>query len=203
MLSRKEVCMSKLLKISYCLVGLVLLSVFGWVVGITGGYIYLPYSYRWLSWGMDSFPNLLDSALSYYYFWTALVLFVITFLTLLVIILYPRIYTEVQLRHKNKKGTLLLKKSAIESYVTTAIQTAGLMPNPTVTAKLYKRKFKIIVKGRLASRVAVADQISGVKEGIEKGLTEFFGINYPVNFKVYVKDIADSDRKHITRNRVE
>ncbi|HER3421547.1 TPA: alkaline shock response membrane anchor protein AmaP, partial [Streptococcus pyogenes] len=37
MLSRKEVCMSKLLKISYCLVGLVLLSVFGWVVGITGG----------------------------------------------------------------------------------------------------------------------------------------------------------------------
>ncbi|HHK1318644.1 TPA: alkaline shock response membrane anchor protein AmaP, partial [Streptococcus pyogenes] len=98
---------------------------------------------------------------------------------------------------------LLLKKSAIESYVATAIQTAGLMPNPTVTAKLYKRKFKIIVKGRLASRVAVADQISGVKEGIEKGLTEFFGINYPVNFKVYVKDIADSDRKHITRNRVE
>ncbi|HHK1162118.1 TPA: alkaline shock response membrane anchor protein AmaP, partial [Streptococcus pyogenes] len=88
--------MSKLLKISYCLVGLVLLSVFGWVVGITGGYIYLPYSYRWLSWGMDSFPNLLDSALSYYYFWTALVLFVITFLALLVIILYPRIYTEVQ-----------------------------------------------------------------------------------------------------------
>ncbi|ESA52542.1 hypothetical protein HMPREF1232_2153 [Streptococcus pyogenes GA40468] len=63
---------------------------------------------------MDSFPNLLDSALSYYYFWTALVLFVITFLALLVIILYPRIYTEVQLRHKNKKGTLLLKNRLLK-----------------------------------------------------------------------------------------
>ncbi|ESA53674.1 hypothetical protein HMPREF1236_1013 [Streptococcus pyogenes GA40056] len=63
---------------------------------------------------MDSFSNLLDSALSYYYFWTALVLFVITFLALLVIILYPRIYTEVQLRHKNKKGTLLLKNRLLK-----------------------------------------------------------------------------------------
>ncbi|GFE43463.1 hypothetical protein ScFU53_06540 [Streptococcus canis] len=193
--------MSKILKITYSLIGLVLLSILGWVIGTTGDYVRLPYSYRWLSWDVDRLPNFLDSVLYYYYFWAAIVLFVITLIVILVIIFYPRTYTEIKLRQN--KGILLLKKSAIEGYVATAIKAAGLMPNPTVTATLYKHKFKIDVAGQLASRVAVVDQINGIKEGIETGLSEFFGLDCPVNFKVYVKDIADSDRKRVARKRVE
>lgn len=96
-----------------------------------------------------------------------------------------------------------MKKSAIENYVATAIKVAGLMPNPNVNAKLYKRKFKIDVSGQLASRVGVTDQVNGIKEGIETGLKEFFGLDRSVNFKVYVKEIADSDRKRVARKRVE
>ncbi len=129
--------MSKYLKIIYSLIGFVLLSILGWVIGVTGNDIDLPSSYRWLSWDMDKLPNLLDSTLYYYYFWAAIVLFVITLLVILVIIFYPRTYTEIQL--PKSKGKLLLKKSAIENYVVTTIKLAGLMPNPVVTAKVYKR----------------------------------------------------------------
>lgn len=193
--------MSKFLKITYSLIGLVLLSSLGWVIGTTGDYVSLPYSYRWLSWDIDRLPNFLDPALYYYYFWAAIVMFVLVLIILLAVIFYPRTYTEIQLRNKN--GKLLLKKSAIENYVATAIKVAGLMPNPNVNAKLYKRKFKIDVSGQLASRVGVTDQVNGIKEGIETGLKEFFGLDRPVNFKVYVKEIADSDRKRVARKRVE
>ncbi|HEL1538161.1 TPA: alkaline shock response membrane anchor protein AmaP [Streptococcus equi subsp. zooepidemicus] len=193
--------MSKFLKISYSLIGLVLLTVFGGVIAITGDYIRLPIGYQWLHWDMNWLPKFLNPALYYYYFWAAIALFLITVLVLLVIIFYPRTYTEIHLA--KDKGTLLLKGSAIEGYVAAAIKAAGLMSSPRVTAKLYKRKFKVNVSGQLASRVAVTEQLNGIKEGIETGLTEFFGINRPVHFKVYVKDIADAKQKHSSKRRVE
>lgn len=99
--------MSKFLKITYSLIGLVLLSILGWVIGTTGDYVSLPYSYRWLSWDIDRLPNFLDPALYYYYFWAAIVMFVLVLIILLAVIFYPRTYTEIQLRNKN--GKLLLK----------------------------------------------------------------------------------------------
>ncbi|EHI69358.1 alkaline shock response membrane anchor protein AmaP [Streptococcus ictaluri] len=193
--------MSKFLKIIYSLGGLVLLSILGWVIGVTADYISLPASLYWLHWDTNRLPNFLDPALYYYYFWAAFALFIITLVVLLFIIFYPRTYTEIQL--KKNKGTLLLKKSAIEAYVATAIKATGLMADPNVSAKLYKRKFKVDVTGELASRVGVVEQLNGIKEGIETGLKEFFGLERPVNFKVCVKEVSDSDRKVAARKRVE
>ncbi|MEW6857140.1 alkaline shock response membrane anchor protein AmaP [Streptococcus iniae] len=193
--------MAKSLKIIYSLLGLILLSIFAVVIGITRNYVDLPASYDWLQWDIDRTPELLNPGLYYYFFWTALVLAVVTLIFVLVVIFYPRTYTEIQL--SKKQGTLLLKKSAIEGYIKTAVHNAGLMTNPNVSATLYKRKFKVDVVGRLDSRVAVSEQINGIQEGIQKGLQEFFSLDQPIAFKVYVKDIADTHQITHKKNRVE
>lgn len=193
--------MSKFLKMTYSFIGIVLLSILGWVIGITAPYVSLPATYNWLEWDIANVPSLLDPILHHYYFWGAIILFVLTLVVILVIMFYPRLYTEIKLDKGN--GSLLLKKSAIESYVATAVQSAGLMTNPNVTVKLYKHRFRIDVTGRLASRVGVEDQVSGLKKGIEKGLSEFFGIDKPVHFKVFVKDITDAEYKRAAKQRVE
>ncbi|MGT2686335.1 alkaline shock response membrane anchor protein AmaP [Streptococcus porcinus] len=193
--------MAKILKIFYSLFGLILLSIFIMVMGVTQGYLDMPSSYDWFGWDLDRIPGFLDPGLYYYFYWVAVALAALTIIGILVVIFYPRTYTEVRL--SKNQGSLLLKKSAIESYVRTAIQNAGLMTKPNVTATLYKRKFKIDVTGRLDSRVAVSDQIRGIKEGIDTGFKEFFGIDKPVNLKVYVKDIAQTEKKYGKGNRVE
>lgn len=193
--------MAKSLKTIYSLLGLILLSIFALVIGVTKNYVDLPAAYDWLQWDIDKTPEFLYPGLYYYFFWTAVVLAVVTLIVLLVVIFYPRTYTEIQL--SKKQGILLLKKSAIEGYVKTALHNAGLMTNPNVSATLYKRKFKVDVVGRLDSRVAVTEQINGIQEGIQKGLKEFFGLDQPVAFKVHVKDIAETNRTANRKNRVE
>ncbi|MGT2887271.1 alkaline shock response membrane anchor protein AmaP [Streptococcus didelphis] len=193
--------MAKALKIIYSLLGLILLSIFIMVMGVTQPYLDMPSSYHWLAWDLDNVSGFLNPSLYYYFFWVAAAFAVITLVAILVIIFYPRTYTEIQL--SKKQGSLLLKKSAIEGYVGTAVKEAGLMTNPNVTAKLYKRKFTIDVAGKLDSRVGVTDQINGIKEGVTTGLNKFFGLDKPVNFKVRVKDIADSDMRFANKDRVE
>lgn len=111
----------------------------------TGDYVSLPYSYRWLSWDIDRLPNFLDPALYYYYFWAAIVMFVLVLIILLAVIFYPRTYTEIQLRNKN--GKLLLKKSAIENYVATAIKVARTMPNLTLMLNSISVNLKLMLAG--------------------------------------------------------
>lgn len=193
--------MAKFLKIIYSLLGLILLSIFIMVMGVTQGYLKMPSSLNWFAWDLDKIPGFLNPGLYYYFYWIAVTLALLTIIGIVVIIFYPRTYTEVQL--SKKQGSLLLKKSAIEGYVRTAMQQSGLMTKPNVTAELYKRKFNINVAGKLDSRVAVSEQVNGIKEGIEKGLNDFFGIDKPVKFKVYVKDIAETEMKYGKRNRVE
>lgn len=195
--------MSKGLKTLYSLLGIVLLTLLYFVIATSQTHLNLPNSFKWLDWNWDM-PRTMVLGMYNYLFWGAIVLFLIILFAVLVIIFYPRTYTEVRL--EKNKGSLLLKKSAIEGYVRSAIKTTGLMENPSVTAKLYKKKFKVDVKGRLSSRVGVSDQVKGLEEGITTGFNEFFGLDKPVDFKVYVKDIDDSEyfgNQSESRQRVE
>ncbi|MGT2932763.1 alkaline shock response membrane anchor protein AmaP [Streptococcus catagoni] len=193
--------MAKALKIIYSLLGLILLSIFIMVIGVMQGYLKMPSSYDWIGWDIDRVPDFLNPGLYYYFFWAAVILAILTLIAILVVIFYPRTYTEIQL--SKKQGTLLLKKSAIEGYVRSAIQRAGLMTKPNVTAKLYKRKFKVYVNGKLNARSGITEQLNGIQEGIETGFKEFFGLDRPVNFQVYVKDISESEMISGKKDRVE
>lgn len=87
--------MSKGLKSLYTLLGLISLTLLGFVAVISKQHIYLP-SFNWLDWDFN-LPSPIDVGMYHYFFWGALVLFVIVLLAILVVLFYPRRYTEYKL----------------------------------------------------------------------------------------------------------
>ncbi len=192
--------MNKGLKWLYSILGLLLLSLLGFVIVTSQRYLILPREFRWLN---VDFRLLywLENVYHQYYFWLAVVFFVLVLVAILVVIFYPRLYTEVPLSEDNT--SLVLKKSALEGYVRTAVKETGLMENPSVTAQMYKKKFKIHVKGALDSRFNTAEKVEGLKKGIQQGLQNYFGLEKPVDFNVYVHDVKESDSKNKQHSRVK
>ncbi|MBJ8325753.1 alkaline shock response membrane anchor protein AmaP [Streptococcus pacificus] len=194
--------MSKLTKIISFIIGILVLTFLGAVVFINAHSVVLPDYMKWLQYKIE-LPSYLtmfnDGFLSQYLFWVSLVLFVVIIIAILVVLFYPRTKTEIDL--KEKQGTLLLSKSAIEGYVRSLIHNKEIMETPNVSVKLYKRKFKVVVSGTLESRVNVVPEVSQIKTDIEKGLREFFGLNQSVKFNISVKKIK-APQKELAAPRV-
>lgn len=189
--------MAKGLKIVYSLVGLVLLTVLGYVIVLNQRILDL----RFLAWLPVSYRpfGVFKEALAQYFFWVSLVLFVLVLVGILVIIFFPRRYSEVELA--DNQGKLKLKKSAVEGYVKSLVKAEGLMKNPKVTANLYKKKFTVDVKGQVVPRSNVIANTAQLKKDVETGLKAFFGIEHDVDFNVKVKDVVEE--KTIKSGRVE
>lgn len=189
--------MAKGLKFLYSLIGLVLLTVLGNAIFLNQRVLNLP-ALSWLP--VDFQTNgVWKEILSQYFLWAAVILFVIVLVAILVVMFFPRRYSEVELADNN--GKLKLKKSAVEGYVKSLVQSEGLMKNPTVTANLYKKKFKVDVKGQVVPRSNVIANTEQLKKDLETGLKAFFGIEHDVDFNVKVKDVVEE--KTIKYGRVE
>lgn len=138
------------------------------------------------SWTSRLYPNSgLQLVLAPYIFWLALGLLGLLLIAALVIIFYPRQYTEVALEEA-EAGRLGIKKSALEAYVRTLVQEEGLMPSPTVKAKLFRHRFKIYVSGKIIPRVAVPEKVAILERQISLGLDQFFGIKKKLDYQVLV-----------------
>lgn len=190
--------MSKLAKIISFLIGIVVLTFLGAIILINAHSVVLPNYMNWLQFQIE-LPSYLSifkgGFISHYLFWVSLVLFVVIVIAILVVLFYPRTKAEIDL--KEKQGTLLLSKSAIEGFVRSLINNKEIMETPNVSVKLYKRKFKVIVSGTLESRVNVIPEVSQIKADIEKGLKEFFGLNQSVKFEISVKKIKAPDKEPV------
>lgn len=190
--------MSKGLKVLYSIIGLILLTVLGNAIFLNQRFLSLPY----LDWIPTQFKTggVWREILSQYFLWAAIVLFVITLVAILVIMFFPRRYSEVELADNN--GKLKLKKSAVEGYVKSLVQSEGLMKDPNVTANLYKKKFKVDVKGQVIPRSNVIENTQQLQRDLETGLKAFFGVDHNVDFNVKVKDVVDNS-KSLKSGRVE
>ncbi|MBJ8349844.1 alkaline shock response membrane anchor protein AmaP [Streptococcus zalophi] len=190
--------MSKLTKIISFLIGILVLIFLGAVININAHRVILPDYMSWLQYKIE-LPSYLTmfngDFLSQYLFWMSLVLFFAVIIVILVVLFYPRTKTEIDL--KEKQGTLLLNKSAIEGFVRSLINNKEIMETPNVSVKLYKRKFKVVVSGTLESRVNVIPEVSQIKADIEKGLKEFFGLNQSVKFEISVKKIRPPKKEPV------
>ncbi|MEQ9764081.1 alkaline shock response membrane anchor protein AmaP [Streptococcus jiangjianxini] len=189
--------MAKGWKILYSLVGIVLLTVLGNVIFLNQRILRLPA----LSWVPVNFRahSIWREFLAQYFLWAAIVLFILVLIGIVVIIFFPRRYSEVELA--DDKGKLKLKKSAIEGYVKSLVESEGLMKNPKVTASLYKKKFKVDVRGQVVPRSNVITNTEKLKKDLEVGLKAFFGVEHDVDFSVKVKDVIEE--KTIKSGRVE
>ncbi|MBV1943319.1 alkaline shock response membrane anchor protein AmaP [Streptococcus parasuis] len=135
-----------------------------------------------------------------YIFWTLLVLMGLLLVFIIVVLLYPRTYTKITLED-GTSGTLLLGKSAIESYVKTILEASGFMKSPNVKVALYKKKFKVDVVGKVIPRVGITEKVAQIEKDIVMGLETFFGITKKVDYTVKVKHLETKESR--TSSRVE
>ncbi|HFR3550462.1 TPA: alkaline shock response membrane anchor protein AmaP [Streptococcus suis] len=131
-------------------------------------------------------------------FWGLIGLAILTAVLLLVVLFYPKRYAEINLIQENG-GSLLMKKSAIESYVAILAEESGYMKSASATVIPYKKRLKVKLAGDLAKAGSLGEQTSLLEKSIQHGLRQFFGMEQPTNFTVLVKDVASSKQSRPSR----
>lgn len=122
-----------------------------------------------------------------YTFWVALALIIVILIGILVIIIFPRLQTELPLSKKD--GQLVLSRSAIDGLVKSVVQEHGLMKDFAVKTKLYKRRFKVKVTGDIIPKYDVVNRTNRLKSAIERTLSDFVGVEQPIDLTVVVKQV--------------
>lgn len=193
--------MTQFTKRASILLGLVLLTLFG---SITVHYVNsanvpeeITHILGYLKFDM---PNWAESIVANYFFWVAFVLTIVTFVVVIGILFYPRNYTQIKLED-SKSGVLLLKRSAIEGYVRAIVTENEALKDPQISVKMYKKKFNVKVSGKIIPRVDIVEKVDNLKQDIQSGLHQFFGLTKNVKFTVKVKNIEESEK--VISNRVE
>ncbi|MBM7635433.1 alkaline shock response membrane anchor protein AmaP [Streptococcus saliviloxodontae] len=148
------------------------------------------------SFGQDVLSDILGN----YFFWGPIIIVVFIVIALILIIFWPRTYSELTL-DKSNSGSLKLKKSAIEGYVKSIVVGQGVMASPKVDVKMYRKKFKVSVSGRMIPRINAIEKSIQLEQDIHHGLEQFFGIDKLVDFTVLVKHIEEKEKT--TSSRVE
>lgn len=188
--------MSKVAKIFSFIAGLVLISIFYVVAFVSSKWADIPSHWK------NYLPNLSVKHqwvhfFADYYFLFSVSLLLVTIILIIVAILYPRQYTEILL--KNSNGKLILKKSALESYIRTLVKKLRLMRDPHVKITIYRRKFKILITGELFTTADVTNKTKLIEQKINQDINDFFALDgYKVNFEVKVKNI----NHHTNKTRV-
>ena len=65
------------------------------------------------------------------------------------------------------------------------------MTNPKVRVQLYKKKFKVDVKGEITKRSNVLAHTEQLRQNLQNGLKAFFGLEQDISFSVKVKDVVN------------
>lgn len=190
--------MAKWLKITISIVGLILLSLLGFVVWIGGHNILLPPELQWLKFSFPLF-QFLELIAYRYLFWTALVFFILILIGIIVITFLPRTYSEFKL--EDNKGKLYLKKSAIEGFVKSKVAEQKYLKNPSVTTKLYKNKFVVKVSGEANRQYDILGRATLLQTQIESDLKDLFGLNKKIHFEVKVKQVEPRQIRKAKSNR--
>lgn len=146
--------------------------------------------------GLAAWKVPVETVASTYLFWTALVLLVVWVIVFISILVWPRTRTELTL--VDKDGQLLVSKSAVEGLVKSTLARHDYMKQAKVTTKLYKRQFKVFVKGDLSSTQDVVAKTARIKEAIEADLRDFVGLEQPLRLRV---DVAQVEQPKAKRSR--
>lgn len=120
-------------------------------------------------------------------FWLPLVILAILLVFMIVNMFYPKTYTEFKI---DKNNHLLIKKTALESYIRTSIDVKKYMKNPTVNTRVFKRKVIVFISGEIVEGYSISLISKELKKDIEDGFSEFIGLNKCINLKVSIKDVS-------------
>lgn len=143
----------------------------------------------------------LEFVISRYIFWGTLVLSALVLILILVILFYPKQYLEIQLAEK--KDTLKLRNSAIESFVRCLVIDHRFMKDPKVQVNIRKNKCFVYVEGKILPSDNISNRCLVIQNEITHGLKQFFGIEREVKLEVKVKEFEPPKTTKKTVSRVK
>ena len=143
----------------------------------------------------------LEFVISRYIFWGTLVLSALVLILILVILFYPKQYLEIQLAEK--KDTLKLRNSAIESFVRCLVIDHRFMKDPKVQVNIRKNKCFVYVEGKILPSDNISNRCQVIQHEITHGLKQFFGIEREVKLEVKVKEFEPPKTTKKTVSRVK
>lgn len=141
--------------------------------------IYVPMPFYFIS--LEYYP-LIGNWLPIVMFYIGVITCIILFISILIIIFYPKKISQFTLKKAN--GYLQISQKAIEGFVVQSLKSEKLIENPNVNATLSQKRIKIKVKGDfqiVSDLYGKTEQWSGY---LENQLQELIGSDVKISIKV-------------------
>lgn len=132
---------------------------------------------------------LIGSYIPYYLFWGSILVSILLIVFFLFISFYPSNRTEI--RVSKSKGSLSVKKNAIEQFVFAALFQESWLIKPKVSVTMKKKKIKIFISGNCSiSNTNISDKTAELSLRIKQELQTFLGIEDDKQIAVEIKNIS-------------
>ncbi|MBO0444621.1 MULTISPECIES: alkaline shock response membrane anchor protein AmaP [Vagococcus] len=138
---------------------------------------------------MENYP-FVGSYIPFYLFWGSILVIIFLIILFFFILLYPRNKTEIYF--SKSKGTLSIKKNAVEQFVSTILTQEPWLKNPKVSVTMKKKKIKIFISCNCSNiNSNLVDKTSELSHRIRQEFSIFLGIDDPKQISVEIKQVSN------------
>jgi len=138
---------------------------------------------------MENYP-FVGSYLPFYLFWGSVLVIILLIILFFFILFYPRNKTEIS--HSKSKGSLSIKKTAVEQFVFAALFQESWLKKPKVSVSMKKNRIKIFISGSCSNTESnLLDRTTELSLRIKQELSTFLGINDSKQVTVEIKQVSN------------
>ncbi|MBO0479382.1 alkaline shock response membrane anchor protein AmaP [Vagococcus fluvialis] len=138
---------------------------------------------------MENYP-FIGFYLPFYLFWGSIIVIILLIILFFFILFYPRNKTEIY--HSKSKGSLSIKKNAVEQFVSTILTQEPWLKNPKVSVTMKKNRIKIFISGSCSNNETnLLDKTNELSLRIKQELSIFLGITDSKQITVEIKQVSN------------
>ncbi|EKZ0408981.1 alkaline shock response membrane anchor protein AmaP [Enterococcus faecalis] len=131
-------------------------------------------------------------------FWVSAFLLILLFVSLLVLLLYPKVSSFIE--KKVDSGKITIQKKAIENFVLIAAKEEPFIVDPAVKAVIKKKKIKIYVRGQIRKALQTTEHQTAFIRKINTDLNQLFGAEQIILTEIIFKDYHKTNKE--TKSKV-
>lgn len=188
--------MKKGWKVLLVIISIILISTLLPVMLMNNSYFELPFGFA----SIRSFSEI-NYFLRQYLFWSATIFILLLLILIVVILFYPKAKETFVL--KEDKGTLTLKKSAIEGYVSSKLNQREFVEKPRINVHATERKIKVNVNGKLKRTSSLIGKTDVLMKEIQQELQQMLGKEKAIDVNVNFTNFDTEKSKKNTDSRVQ
>ncbi|OFI47705.1 hypothetical protein BG262_08370 [Floricoccus penangensis] len=134
-------------------------------------------------------------------FWLSLFFIALIIILLLFVIFAPKKTSSFKIN--KSKGSLVIEKKAIENFVLGIVKKDSDIEDPSVRAKMYRKKIKVQISGNLAPGTNVIDKKENLMEEISDKISSLLGVDSKIKSVIKFNDFEvpkSDDTKNSSNN---